>query len=208
MGPAEYKKIIAGDRDASIKDAAAAAKAYGKRFFFSPMHEPENDQKTAPYGDEDYAKAYRHVIDVMRANGANNIVTVWNVMGAEKWMGRYDTLYPGDNYVDWIASDPYSHNAKDTLTSYHSVKMFYDWGAKKKKPMMWAEWGYDSANVSTASNFFSQAGLDKLQSEMPLLKALIYWSEWEYDLVNFPSQWKAFSNFDEFNWTVPTSVAK
>ncbi len=207
MGPAEYKKIINGDRDASIKEAAAAAKAYGKRFFFAPLHEPENDDKNSPYpGDADYPKAFNHIVSVMRANGANNLVIVWNMMGYGKWMSRYDTLYPGDNNVDWIASDPYSWSASETLNNYHSVKEFYKWAAPHNKPMMWAEWGVDKAVASNASRMFSQAGLDAVQKEMPNLVGLIYWSEAEYHLENFQSEWKTFSNLPAFDWVVPTQT--
>lgn len=208
MGPNEYKAILAGSRNSSIKEAAAAAKAYGKRFFFSPMHEPENDDKVAPYvGDADYAKAYKYVIDMMKANGANNIVVVWNMMGAEKWMGRYNTLYPGDNVVDWIASDPYSHKSTDSLNNFHSVKQFYAWASPHNKPMMWAEWGLDAAvGSATGTRFFSKAGIDAVQQEMPLLKAMIYWNEWEYVLSGWQTQWSSFSNLAEFDFTVPSDV--
>jgi hypothetical protein len=211
MGPSEYKRILNGERDASIKEAAAAVRTYGKKMFVAIMHEPENDDKVSPYvGDADYAKAFAYTINLMRAQGATNLVSVWNVMGFKEWASRWDKLYPGDGVVDWIASDPYSHKCTETLNDFAggSVKQFYAWGSKKNKPMMWAEWGLDSVCVNNANTFFSKAGIDAAQREMPLLQAMIYWSEWEYDLVNFQSQWRSFANQDEFNWLVPSDVAK
>ena len=53
-----------------------------------------------------YAAAmYRHVVNVLRQNGATNTVPVLNLMGSQKWATQswFKDLYPGDSYVGWLA---------------------------------------------------------------------------------------------------------
>ena len=61
-------------------------------------------------GPERFRDAYRHIIDICNANGADNITwffhvdaysspeTDWNIM---------ENYYPGDNYIDWLGLSVY-----------------------------------------------------------------------------------------------------
>jgi hypothetical protein len=59
-----------------------------------------------------YIAAYRHVIDRFRAAGANNVRWMWCLNAEPKPYVRYNWVvacYPGDSYVDIVATDIYNH---------------------------------------------------------------------------------------------------
>ncbi|PZG24259.1 beta-mannanase [Micromonospora craterilacus] len=56
----------------------------------------------------DYVKAWRHVHDLFEAAGATNVIWVWSPN--TRWDGstpKLATLYPGDEYVDWVGLSGY-----------------------------------------------------------------------------------------------------
>lgn len=207
MGAQTYAEIVAGLHDDEIDIAVAAAKADGGLILVTPLHEPEDDDKTGN-SDASYAVAYRHIAEKFKA-GAPNVEMVWNVMSFSNWIPRYDKLF-GDlaDVVTWIAGDPYSHKTTDTLSTFGSVKAFYAWAAKHGKPMIWNEWGIDSTCKANAPAMLSAAGLAEMRKAMPLLLIMCYWNQWlppatdpavDYRVSNFPAAFKAFAALPEFN---------
>ncbi len=95
---------------------------------------------------------YRHVVDVLRGRGVANTVFVWNIMGYEGWVDYLDALYPGDQYVDWLAYDPYgkSDNKPTMAEVVNTPKPTvgwpgpYAWLTAKApgKRSCFAEWGF------------------------------------------------------------------
>lgn len=66
--------------------------------------------------DAQYVAAYRHVHAVLAAAGATNIIWAWSpaVVAAPTQLG---TLYPGSDYVDWVAPDLYLDHSTDTMAA-------------------------------------------------------------------------------------------
>ena len=62
-------------------------------------------EPTLPDGAERFRDAYRHIIDICRTNGANNITWFFHVDAygspATSW-NEIANYYPGDNYIDWL----------------------------------------------------------------------------------------------------------
>lgn len=210
MGLSAYNAIINGQGDSSIDQAAAAIKNYDGKLFFAPLHEPENDDSGG--GDDEYAAAFRYIVERVRSQGAEPVV-VWNMMGFKEHGPRYDTLYPGDDVVDWIGTDPYVKTTAsiDTWDEFFNAKTsqfagFYSWAAPKGKPFMLCEWGIGQAVAATvAPKLLSRAQLDVLKRDFPLCRALVYWNQpgtSNYLLSNFASTWKTFSEFPEFQFSV------
>lgn len=228
MGPGEYDKINAGQRDAEIKRAAAAAKRYGKPIFVCPLHEPENDAMQPPKGnltaaqqtaaDKAYAKAFRRIVELFRGEGATNCIFVWNMMSFENHLPRYVNLYPGDDVVDWIGGDPYGDNSAN-ITLATLGKKFYDKMMtiiKSPKPFMWCEWGYPQLASSKMAQRLTPAELDKACAAMPNLRAWVHWNEWkqprtdpavDYRASNYPAPFKALMTSPRFDVAIPISVA-
>lgn len=187
MGAAEYQKILNGQANAAIDRAADAVKAYKRLVFVAPLHEPENDDTTGA-SDANYARAWRFIVERMKARGATNGVYVWNVMGAAVHGSRYATLYPGDDIVDWIAWDPYIQTSEvvDTWAEFLNLHPsqawpgFYKWATTNHpgKPLMLAEFGIGQAVVpTTPSKLFGDTQMAALVRDLPAMKALVYWNE-------------------------------
>ncbi len=189
-----WAAVAAGHADARIDRLAKYLNlTYRHRFFLDIWHEPENDVNPAVnsgYTATDYASMYRHVVSRLRGDGVTFAVTVMNYMGFVNWTKQswFSQLWPGDSYVDWVATDPYGTGAATstyTATNFPtlvnrpvagSFPGFYSWVQKYHpgKPMMLAEWGvgYVAANRTGQARFFADVAANI--AKYPMLKALVY----------------------------------
>ncbi|HEV2857817.1 MAG TPA: glycosyl hydrolase [Solirubrobacterales bacterium] len=100
--------IAKGSQDATIKQWAQAAKAFGRPFLFAPWWEMNGGWYAwgkSPY----FIAAWRHFHDVVVGQGATNVTWTWLVNSI--WSDPTSTpapYYPGDAYVDWTALDSYN----------------------------------------------------------------------------------------------------
>lgn len=74
--------------------------------------------------------AWRHIVDIFRSVGANNVSFAWNpncrsASGTSTFLYPYATMYPGGpdkvtgrNYVDWLALDGYAGSATRPWQDY------------------------------------------------------------------------------------------
>jgi len=177
-----WHSIASGSEDAQIDETAARLKAVGRPLFLTFQHEPE-DKINTPYGTEsDYIAAFRHVHDRVVAQGATNIVWVWTVMGLTStyWQSEYPLLYPGDDYVDWIAWDPYNWagcRSRPWRSFGGIVTPFYNYlleSGHGNKPFMLAEYG----TVEKVEDPFGKAAWFQREvtslPSFPRLKAVVY----------------------------------
>lgn len=196
-----WADVAAGVNDALIDTAAQRiiARLGTRPFFLTLHHEPEQEVRAdgSGFSQLDYVAMFRHVVARLRLDGVTNAVMVWDVMGYSGWgdQGYYDSLYPGDDVVDWIAYDPYSHNG-DQLTTFADkpgrvFPGFYRWATSvhPSKPLMLGEFGVDSADpalkASVFSTFVAQA------QTLPAIKAYVFFdhaadsttagNDWAYD---------------------------
>src|SRR3954451_21395394 len=111
MGLAEgvtLEAITKGAQDATIKQLAQEAKAFGRPFLFAPWWEMNGGWYAwgkSPY----FIAAWRHFHDVVVGQGATNVTWTWLVNSI--WSDPTSTpapYYPGDAYVDWTALDSYN----------------------------------------------------------------------------------------------------
>ena len=124
--------ILSGRHDAYLHTVARQVAAFGHDILFRWGHEMNlteyswagscNNRNTQAFID-----AYRHIVDIFRAEGATNVQWVWapnyQSWPLEPW-NDYQNYYPGDEYVDWVsvigynwgASSPYSGREWDTFT--------------------------------------------------------------------------------------------
>jgi hypothetical protein len=189
-----WRQIANGAADARIDRLANHIKTtYQDKFFLAVWHEPENDVRpTAGSGmtAQDYAAMFKHTVQRLRAGGVTNAVTVVAYMGFPKWGATdwFDSLYPGDDVVDWIGWDPYGSGEPDSAylagdftklinrTDGLSWEGSYNWSVKMhpSKPVMLAEWGiYESAENPTGKAEYYQSVAAQID-KFPKLKALVY----------------------------------
>jgi hypothetical protein len=110
-------KIIQGNFDETLRAWAIAAHNYHNPLIVE--YGTEVNGEWFPWnarwygkrkGTEKFKQAYRHIIDVMRDENANNITWVFHVnnldLPDEEW-NRLEKYYPGNDYIDWIGVSIY-----------------------------------------------------------------------------------------------------
>jgi len=122
------QKIINGDFDSALIQWAIDAKntnipllaefgteVNGNWFPWNGQYNGAGE--TTGYGDpnlfdgaERFRDAYRHIIDICKANGANNITWFFHIDAYSEpdmdW-NKIENYYPGDNYIDWLGVSIY-----------------------------------------------------------------------------------------------------
>lgn len=95
------KKAGKGNYDAVIRQYAASAKTTNRPIYLRIGYEfdgPHNELEP-----KKYVKAYRRIVDLMRAAGADNIAFVWHSYAHNTYKDYpLSDWYPGDDYVDWV----------------------------------------------------------------------------------------------------------
>jgi hypothetical protein len=182
-----WPDITAGAYDATyLIPTAQAMAAWGQKFFLAfhtEMNASSSDQGASPaYGtDAEYAAAAQHVHDVFLAQGASNVVWVFNPAGHSSTISRTSALYPGDQYVDWLGYDPYGNSGESADSVISTKYPMYNWATVTKSgshtmPMMWCEWGDTESATGTSKGSFFTSLATLLPSSYPLIKAITYFN--------------------------------
>ena len=147
--------IINGDYDNYIKKFAQDVKKFAKPIFLRWGH--EFNLPIYPWGiinnnkdPKKYITAYRHIHDIFKDIGANNVLWIWSPNNVsypvEKW-NDFIMAYPGDNYVDWIGIDGYNFGTSQDWSSWTSFDGLFQNVYRHillnnlNKPIMIAEFG-------------------------------------------------------------------
>ncbi len=194
---ASWARIAKGDRrtDAYLDRLAAhIRKNFPEQFFFAVHHEGENDVREkagSGYTARDYAAMYRYVIKRLRAKGATNVVSVLVHMAyvphaTKPW---FNSMYPGDDVVDWIGFDTYAYsdpgyghgdlseilNRRQEVKGKRAWPGFYNWATTRHagKPIMIAEWGVWSSkrNPRYKADFYRDLGREI--RHFPKIRAMV-----------------------------------
>ncbi|GGQ65818.1 glycoside hydrolase family 26 protein [Couchioplanes azureus] len=193
---ASWAKIAKGDKATDKfldKLAAHIKKEFPEEFFFTVHHEAEDNVKEkagSGYTAADYSRMFRYVVERLRADGVDNLVTVLVHMAyvphtSQKW---FDDMYPGDDVVDWIGFDTYAYSDPgyghgdfaELLNRQSSARPtwpgFYNWavGRHPGKPLMVAEWGVWSSkkNPGHKAAFYTEVG--RQIRRFPRIRAMVH----------------------------------
>ena len=169
--------IARGDYDFYIDAWAAEAARFGHPLFVRFGHEM-NDPYRYPWGPQnnrpaDYIAAWRRVVDRFRAAGAGNVVWVWAPHVA---YAGYEAFYPGDAYVDWVATGALNYGTVAYWSRWWSFKEIfgdrYATLAGYGKPIMIAEFGSLAVGGDRATWF--RDALADLPTRYPAVRALLF----------------------------------
>lgn len=120
--------ILYGHYDDYIRRYAQEAKDYGKAVYLRPFPEM-NGFWTPWYGQPDkLVLAWRHIVDIFRAEGADNVHWVWspNVTDDPSTeVNRMEHYYPGADYVDILALDGYNWGNLKPYTEWESFESLF-----------------------------------------------------------------------------------
>ena len=194
------QKIIAGEFDVDLRAWAHEAKSFGSPILIEWGTEPNGNWFSwngkwnggAGEGPRRYIAAYRHIVDLIRAEGANNLQWVWHVNWLdepEKKWNRFENYFPGGNYCDWVALSAYGPTTPTTRdeTESFAFKMREAYPRLMKialgKPIIIAELGCDLHNRHVdAANWAKSALEDLFSNRWPAIIGFCWWNEgWQND---------------------------
>jgi hypothetical protein len=194
--------ILAGKFDDDLKTWARDAKQFGSPILIEWGTEPNGKWFSwngkwnggANGGPARFVIAYRHIVDVMRTEGADNLQWVWHVNWFDqpeaKW-NRFENYYPGENYCDWVALSAYGPLTPRDNDGAASFRLKMD-GAYPRltklapgKPIVVAEFGCALRHRKVDASDWARAALEDLFSgRWPAVIGFCWWNEsWENDEV-------------------------
>jgi hypothetical protein len=214
-----WSAIASGSEDGYITALADGFKTLGPSFF---VFDGEPEAKVGDRGSaDDYKAAWRHIHDVFRARGADNVAFMWSMTGYafqadSGQLGLATSLYPGDDVTDWIAVDPYNF-FEDGAWHSLSTEMgpWYRWARANHpdKPLALSEWGSkeDPNQPGRKAAWFAEA-LRDLRTQYRTVKAVVYFDEekhergtvndWRIDTSD--SSRRAYGEVSRSKWFNPT----
>jgi Glycosyl hydrolase family 26 len=194
------EKIIAGEFDNDLRTWAREAKEFGSPILIEWGTEPNGEWFSwngkwnggAEEGPPRYVAAYRHIVDLMRGEGADNLQWVWHVNWLdepEKDWNRLENYFPGGNYCDWVALSAYGPTTPMMRDGTESLafKMREAYprllNIAPGKPIIIAEFGCDLHNRRVNAAEWAQAALEDLFSNRwPGVIGFCWWNEgWQND---------------------------
>jgi beta-mannanase len=188
--------IINGDYDTYIDAFADKIKTYTDTIIIRPMHEFDGDWYAwcISQNNQDpqkFINAYRHIVDRFNAKNVGNVLWMW-CPNSDPVPHRYwnwmVSAYPGDSYVDIVATDIYNAHYPPTLPwwrsfrwqtteAYYYLKKYFP-----SKPIVICELACRERQSSEPATSQSKAGwwqqLDKdLQTYFSKVRGIIFFSE-------------------------------
>lgn len=187
-------KIVNGTFDSYLDAYANKIKSYNDTVIMRIFHEFEGNwycwSLTENNQDPNlYISAFRHVVDRFRNAGATKVKWMWCLNAEPEPYSRYNwvvSAYPGDAYVDIVATDIYNHpntgipdwkSFRYTVTeSYYYLHKYFP-----NKPLYICEVGCRERDPSEPSSSQSKADWmcemnKELQSYFDQVRALIFFS--------------------------------
>ncbi len=203
---AKTSEIASGKYDSYFSDFADTIKLFGGPVFISFDHEmngnwyPYSQGYTGakPVGAtaKDYIAAWRHVVGLFKARGANNVAWVWSPNVPDVDATPASDYYPGDDVVDWVGASFYSGNVMANLRTFYQ-----EYAAKK--PIFITEW----ATAPEKSRYYGasypgdaawvRSFFKSIETNYPRVKA-ISWFQWkqadgDYLLQRVPEQAQSYN---------------
>jgi hypothetical protein len=195
--------IVDGDHDAYIHRWTHEVAAWGYTVYVRPMHEMNGNWTSWSPGvngntAEEFVSAWRHIIDIARAEGATNIRWVWcpNVDDGNPNLTPYDRIYPGDSYVDWIGLVGYNWGTSQSWSTWQDLTAVFKGSIAKidaltRKPLMIAEMG--SAERGGDKATWITTGFGRLMADLPEVKALVWFNAFD---ARLQTDWRVESSTD------------
>ena len=194
------EKIIAGDFDPDLAAWARDAKKFGKPILIEWGTEPNGKWFSwngkwnggANVGPAKYVAAYRHIVDLMRREGADNLQWIWHVNWLsepeQKW-NAFENYFPGLDYCDWVALSAYGPTTPRTADGTESLrfKLREAYPRLEKiapgKPIIIAEFGCDLHNKHRDAAEWARGALEEIFSgRWPAIVGFCWWNEgWQND---------------------------
>ena len=171
--------VARGDYDFYVDKWARAAARFGKPILLRFGHEM-NDPYRYPWGPqnnskEEYIAAWRHVVERFRLNNAKSVIWVWSPHVAYQY---WETYYPGNEYVDWVATGALNYGPIARWSQWWTFQEIfgdrYPELASFGKPIMIAEFG-SLAFGGDRAGWYRDA-LTDFRRRFPAVHALLFFN--------------------------------
>ncbi|MFH1369204.1 MAG: sugar-binding protein [Elusimicrobiota bacterium] len=186
--PLSPEEISRGKYDKYVRKWAKAAREFKYPFFLRFGHEMNGDwypwsAAKNKYKAAVYVDMYRHVHDIFKEEGADNVIWLWCPMNADfptsPW-NKCSKYYPGGEYVDWIGMDAYNWGrdlaggvwipfSRLVNTRYNEFVQSYP-----GKPIMLGEFGSGTGGGDKA--VWIQEALGAIKKDYPAIKAAVWFN--------------------------------
>ncbi|SMH43534.1 IPT/TIG domain-containing protein [Rathayibacter oskolensis] len=191
-------RILAGDHDPYLRQWGAALAAWGEPVLLRYAHEMNGDWYPWSEGVNgnaagSYAEAWRHVHDVVAAQGATNVSWVWSPNVPYSGSTPLQGLYPGAAYVDVVALDGYNWGTSAAWSSWTSPSALFGPGLTQLRALA------PGSPILVAETASAETGGAK--------------SEWNAALVSYLSAQSDVTGFvwfdhdKEVDWRIASSTA-
>jgi mannan endo-1,4-beta-mannosidase len=158
--------IAAGRYDSYLRSYAAQVRAYRDPVILSFAHEMNGSWYSWGFPQVPpaiWVAAWRHVVDLFRADGASNVTWLWAPNVSEPGSPPLRDYWPGRSFVNWIGLDGYLETPAETFAnvfgpSIVAIRSFTD------QPILLAETavGPAAGQVAKIPGIFSGVEADKL----------------------------------------------
>lgn len=137
-----------------------------------------NDPYRYPWGPQnnepaDFIDAWKHVVDLFKKEEVSNVLWVWAPHLA---YGQFKEYYPGDAYVDWVATGTLNYGTVAPWSQWWSFEeifsKYYEELAEFNKPILIAEFGSLAVGGDRAK-WYAEA-LKDFPMRFPTVRALIF----------------------------------
>jgi hypothetical protein len=145
----QLKDIVAGSYDSYLRSYALAIRAFGARIVVSFGHEMNGDWSSWGYTQTSatvFVAAWRHIVNVFRSAGANNVTWLWtvNVVDSQNSIPNPSPWWPGKSYVNMVGIDGYFYLPSQTFADLFGPTIV-DVRALTAAPILVAETGATNA---------------------------------------------------------------
>jgi beta-mannanase len=181
-----YKTIASGECDIVLKEVATNLRSYKKPIFLRfawEMNLPDmywsvSKGESTP---EEFTAAWRHFHEILKEEGADNVKWVLSFNTTNSNTIPYVKLYPGDEYVDWVAIDGYNwgnSHAWSGWANFNGVfrKSYNELVAISEKPVMLSEVNSAPTGGDKAS-WLHDMLITQIPEEFPQVEAIVFFNE-------------------------------
>lgn len=151
-----------------------------------------------------YVAAWKHVRSVFDEVGADNVDWVWCPLanGFEATDGP--SYYPGDDQVDWLCADAYTHDPTTALSTV--LDPFLAWAKGHDRPIIIGEFGTHQGGPGARAAWLEDA-MRRFEAD-PQIKAVAYYESanapaGRYDVSTEPTALEAMRRLTAERWWNP-----
>jgi hypothetical protein len=156
-----------------------------------------------------YIQAYRHVVDLMRAEGVDNVAFVWRSYASPPFKDYpIEDWYPGDEYVDWVGLSVFGQIYSGGHTYFGDQVL--DFAKDHKKPVMYAESspinGIGNTELESWNNWFTNFFSLSYQKNIKAISFInTNWEQYSFPGVSWSDARLANNQFVTDAWFLETN---